>query len=891
VSGEEFVVAVDSPMVELDGETYSFCRSACARQFHEDPARYAGHLDRGIVPTLVLPETMADLRQGDASIAERTPTSGVGPAGGALLPARYAYIERIGSGSFGDVWRVRDRVLDRVLAMKLLRKELLDMKHMVARFLLEARITADLQHPGIVAVHDQGELADGGLWFTMKEVRGRTLRAVIEEVHAAAGPDGFREAPSGWTFRRLVDAFARISQAVAFAHSRGVMHRDLKPDNLMVGEFGEVLVMDWGLARHVRSLAEDSIDIVTEDISVDLTPLTQYGDIIGTPAYMPPEQALGQREKHCGASDVYALGAILYHLLCGRAPYVGSAVSVVRELRAGPPPRLAEVLRGKPPVPEELVALCEHAMERAIEDRYADAEPLAREVVAFLEGARLREQALAVLDEARALEPKIAELRLLASRRREEAQAALAHVQPFDPIEKKRPGWELEDEAAGFGRDAALHETAWLQTVHGALSLCAELPEAHALLADHYRERLSAAELAHHDEDAARCEALLRSHDRGQHAAILRGEGALSLVTDPPGATVHLERYEQQDRRLVPVDAGVLGETPLRELPLQRGSYRLRLRAPGRAEVLYPVLIERGVHWDGCAPGQQEPSPVALPLAEEIGPEDCYVPAGWCWTGGDAEAGDSLPPQHVWIDAFVIRRFPVTNREYLEFLNALLASGREAEALAACPKSVLGGGDAGGEQLAVRRDADGRFLFMEDAPGRPQQADWPALLVDWHGAGAYARWLAARTGLPWRLPNELEREKAARGADRRVCPWGNHLDATFACVAESQPGELSRASVAAYPLDESPYEVRGLAGNSRDWCVNAWRHEGPRVEGGRLLIDAAADDDQDFRAVRGGAWTSPLHASRSTWRFASRPDARRVTVGVRVVRSLIRTTG
>src|SRR6185503_904363 len=106
-----------------------------------------------------------------------------------------------------------------------------------------------LQHPGIVAIHDRGVLEDGRLWFTMREVRGRTLGEVIDEVHAASRPQGFREAPSGWTFRRLVDAFARIAQAVAYAHRRGVVHRDLKPDNLMVGEFGEVLVMDWGLAR------------------------------------------------------------------------------------------------------------------------------------------------------------------------------------------------------------------------------------------------------------------------------------------------------------------------------------------------------------------------------------------------------------------------------------------------------------------------------------------------------------------------------------------------------------------------------------------------------------------------------------------------------------------
>jgi serine/threonine-protein kinase len=458
-------------------------------------------------------------------------------------------------------------------------------------------------------------------------------------------------------------------------------------------------------------------------------------------------------------------------------------------------------------------------------------------------------------------------------------------VLPFDPNDKKRPGWALEDEAARLGREAALRETEWLQTVHGALTIHAELPEAHALLADHYRDRLSAAELAHHEEDAARFEALLRAHDRGRHAAFLRGEGALTLVTDPPGAVVRVERYELRDRRLVPVDQGVLGTTPLRAVPLIHGSYRLRISAPGRAEVLYPVLIERGGHWDGCAPGEREPCPIALPAEGELGPGDCYVPAGYCWTGGDPEAADSLPLRRVWIDAFVIRRFPVTNAEYLAFLNDLIDTGRLEEALTVCPRSELGMGDAGGGQLALLRDETGHFVLGADALGRPQQPDWPVVLVDWHAALAYARWLAARTGAAWRLADELEREKAARGVDGRRVPWGDQLDATFACVLDSHAGDIARVAVHHYDLDESQYRVRGLAGNSRDWCINRWRFEGPRVEGGRLVCEQAALDDPSYRAVRGGAWSSQLHLSRSACRFAARPDVRRMNVGLRLVRS------
>ncbi len=845
------------------------------------------------------------------------------PAGGrrpGLLPERYEDLGCLATGGFGEVWRVRDRVLHRILAMKVLRGSYVLSQHMRARFLTEARMTAQLQHPGIVAVHDQGELADGRLWFTMKEVRGRTLRAVIDEVHGAARADGFFEAPSGWTFRRLVDAFARITQAVAFAHSRGVMHRDLKPANLMVGEFGEVLVMDWGLARRVNHDLDDSLaglvsidlavghdggareppqtrtagddggvpldrDFDGEDPDLALPPeLTRHGDVLGTPAYMPPEQALGQREKHGRHSDVYALGAILYHLLCGSPPYSGSSRGVLRQVKAGPPPRLVDVLRGRPAVPDELVSICERAMRREIPERYADAEPLSRELTAFLEGARRREQALGVLDQATAMEPEIADMRGLALRRRGEAQTLLAEVQPFDPVEKKRGGWALEDEAAALGRKAALRETEWLQIVHGALSVHPELPEAHALLADHYRDQLSAAELAHEDEDAARFEAQLRAHDRGRHAAFLRGEGALSLVTDPPGAEVRLELFEPHDRRLVPTSLRHLGRTPLRAVPLQSGIYRLRLRAPGRAEALYPVLIERGAHWDGRAPGDPEPRPVLLLPEDELGPDDCYVPGGFCWTGGDPDAGDSLPLRRVWIDGFVARRFPVTNREYVAFLNDLVALGREPEALAACPRSQLGMADEVGERLAFGRDGE-RFVLIDDELGRPLDPTWPVVLVDWYGAQAFAAWLAASSGLGWRLPDELEREKAARGVDGRICPWGDHRDATFACTVESHNAQPVRASVESYPLDESPYGVRGLGGNSRDWCGNPWRRPGPLVQNDRLLPELATLDDPGFRAVRGGAWSSTLSMTRSAGRFGSMPGLRRGSVGLRVVRS------
>jgi serine/threonine-protein kinase len=803
-------------------------------------------------------------------------------APGALhLPPRYRDQGRIATGSFGEVRRVHDTQLGRVVAMKLLRADVASGAQSEARFLAETSLTAGLEHPGIVAVHDSGRLDDGRLWFTMREVRGRTLRDVIAEVHAAAGPEGFRETASGWTFRRLVDAFARVCQAVAYAHRRGIVHRDIKPDNLMTGELGEVMVMDWGLGRRLDDAEPEHLD-GSADLRVDPTSaqLTRHGDVLGTPAYMPPEQARGERALHGLPSDVYALGAVLYHLLAGRPPYRGSgALHVLRQVLEGPPVPVVEAAIGKS-VPAELAAICAKAMAREIGNRYPDAEALAGEVVAWLDGARRREQALDKVAWARAMEPEIVALRARAMEKRGEAQVRLDGVQPFDPVEKKEAGWALEDEARRLDVTAVLREVEWLEGLQSALTVDPDLPEAHAALADHHRERLLAAERAHQETDAVRAEAQLKAHDRGRYATLLRGEGALTLITDPPGAEVRLERYVLRGRRLVAEDCGVLGVTPIREAPLQKGSYRLRIQAPGRTEVLYPALIERGSHWDGVPPGESEALAMRLPEEGELGADECYVPAGWSWIGGDPDAADSLSARRIWIDGFVMGRFPVTCGEYLAFLDDLVETGHEAAAIAACPRQWMGPSDGREVRPVFARSADRRFVLPPDwAP------ELPVVLIDWHAASAYAGWRGRKTGRRVRLPNELEREKAARGADGRLLPWGNHLEATFACALESHRGSPERLAVTTYLADEGPHGVRGLAGNVRDWCLNLWKLGGPTVLGERLQLDAASPEDADFRSIRGGTWGSSMANSRAAARFGGRPEMWTLSVGARIARS------
>ncbi|MBL8679628.1 MAG: SUMF1/EgtB/PvdO family nonheme iron enzyme [Myxococcales bacterium] len=790
------------------------------------------------------------------------------------LPSRYVDLGVIGSGSFGEARRVRDVSLDRVLVLKLLHEDYIEDAQARWRFSAEARVTAALQHPGIVPVYDHGELADGRLWYAMKEVRGETLASILRDLHAGASPSGFEQTASGWTFRRVIEALARVAQTIAFAHKRGVIHRDLKPENLMVGEFGEVLVMDWGLAR--ERLDSDG-DAHTADAPARASSaLTHVGDVLGTPAYMPPEQALGDRSAHGPHSDVYALGAILFHVLAGRAPYEGDARVVVSSIREGRAPSLVDHA-GAPAIAEELRSTCERAMSRDPSARGTSAE-LANDLYAWLDGVRRREQALAALASAREAADAMNALREIAHRATSAARARWATLRPFDAIEAKRPAWALEAEAEAAGREAALAEANWLQRVHGVLSLDPELPAAHEALADHYRAALEAAERDRQPLDAARAEAMLRAHDRGQHAAFLRGEGVLSITTDPPGATVLLQRYEQHERRLVAVDVGVLGVTPLRDVRLERGSYRLLLRAEGRAEARYPVAIERAGRWQSAPPGEDEPWAIPLLARGEL--DDVYVPGSWAWLGGDPSAPDSLPRTRAWIDGFIVKRHPVTVREYLAFLDDLVATGLEDEALAAMPRLRKGHPT---HVDAVVQYESGRFSATA---GSGWTDSMPVTLIDWRAARRYARWYAARTNRAWRLPDEFEREKAARGVDGRHWPWGDLAEATFARVVEGQAAAPSPCSVDDHAGDESAYGVRGLAGNVRDWCAGVWTHEGPDVRGGRLRREHARDDDPEFRVLRGGAWGSSAYQGRAASRFGGRPDGAWQTVGCRLVRSV-----
>jgi eukaryotic-like serine/threonine-protein kinase len=794
---------------------------------------------------------------------------------------RYEDIGLIGQGGMGEVRRVWDRYLKRKLAMKILK---VDSGEKRQRFLEEARTTARLQHPAIVPVHDIGTLADGRPFFTMKEVHGKTLEDAIHQAHREWGAGG--DAGAGHSLAHLVGLLERACQGVAYAHGQGVLHRDLKPSNLMVGDFGEVLVLDWGLTRWFAGLESGPSGESGDPL------VTRAGTVMGTPMFMSPEQASGG-SRATTRSDVYSLGAVLYNLLSGVPPYFDAPREIRMPVTYGPPRELAERPflnpRG-PAIPPELKAICERAMARDPERRYASAGELAQALAAWLDGSERSQRAAEIVERASQMKTAISQLRAEAAALEAHAAELLASIPPFAPIDQKRPAWELQDGARALSSDADLEEIRFSQLLRGALTH-ADFPPAHALLAEHYRTLHAQAEAEKNRRAAARYEVLLRDHDDGRSADYLKGTGALTLSTEPSGARALLFRYEEWDRRLVPKFLSNLGQTPIRLHPLDMGSYLVKLSAPGRMDVHYPVFIERQQHWDAIRPGGTESYPIYLPAAGELGPEECYVAAGWFWAGGDPWAKHSLPAARLWLDGFIMARFPVTIAEYIEFLNDLASAGRGEEAaqhVPPLPSWEEGKTLVEQRELGVVLDASGRYRL----DGPPEKLRWPVTVINWHSAMAYAEWRAARSGAPWRLTAEMEHEKAARAVDARPFPWGHYLDPTFCCMRLShQSGRALKALVDEYPGDESPYGVRGLAGNVHCWCLDAFKMGGLQVVNG---IPVPPDVSKleglgaggVHRLMRGGSFRDAEDMCRAAYRDTPPAVYRDTTLGIRLARPL-----
>jgi eukaryotic-like serine/threonine-protein kinase len=332
-------------------------------------------------------ELVSRLQSGktDPSQQDRQETLHQGPLASSRLGPRFDLVRSLAKGGLGEVFVAHDQDLDREVALK----KILDSSQVSVdvrqRFIAEAKITGGLEHPGVVPVHGLGTLPNGQPYYVMRLIRGRSLDETLHEYHkqrekGKLGSDGDRR------FRALIRAIMDACYAIGYAHSRGVLHRDIKPQNIMLGKYGETLVVDWGLAKVLGSVPESvmlSELPMEEGRSGDSEP-TAMGSVLGTPGYMSPEQAMGRIDELDRRSDVFSLGATLYAVLTGRAPYCAekrfeNLEAAKRGVFDKPRAINVDISRG-------LEAICLKAMAFRSADRYTTAIDLAEDLESWVAG-------------------------------------------------------------------------------------------------------------------------------------------------------------------------------------------------------------------------------------------------------------------------------------------------------------------------------------------------------------------------------------------------------------------------------------------------------------------------------------------------------------------------
>lgn len=318
----------------------------------------------------------------------RWQTNGSLPLAAVSENERFEVLSEHARGGLGEVLLARDRQLNRQVALKRIRDKWADHDQAKIRFQLEAEITGRLEHPGVVPVYALGQHDDGEVYYAMRFIRGQSLEAAVLAYHEARGTNKIDMRSAD--FRNLLHRFMDVCNTIGYAHSRGIIHRDLKPANIMLGKYGETLVVDWGLAKQIGVKEDTLIDHGESCISSDLgsgSAPTQFGSAVGTPQYMSPEQATGRVDRMGPATDVFGLGATLYFILTNQPPQKNDSLdAVLNRVEHG---KFSTPTECESSVPAPLESICVKAMSRIPTDRYETATEMATDINNALAGQRV----------------------------------------------------------------------------------------------------------------------------------------------------------------------------------------------------------------------------------------------------------------------------------------------------------------------------------------------------------------------------------------------------------------------------------------------------------------------------------------------------------------------
>ena len=816
---------------------------------------------------------------------------------------RYLILERVGSGAMGVVYGAYDPELDRKVALKLLDGDGAGQDPIArARLLREAKAMARLTHPNVVVVHDVG-VFEGRVFLAMEFLGGGTLKSWL-----AARPR---------TTREVTQIFAAAGRGLGAAHAAGLVHRDFKPENVLLDKEGRPRVVDFGLAREASAGSETTDEDVgrsgpaagTRALALlpagdgsgettlnPLGTLTREGVIMGTPAYMAPEQFLGEATNE--QTDQFSFCVALYEALYGERPFGGdSLLRLVNNITDGK-------LR---PAPEnrEVPAWIRRAVLRGVQADPAQRWPSMAPLIAALEDdpvTRQRRRILAVVAGVLVVASLATGTQAIFQRRRQLERQVAAHLdqaaRASDASRSKAAALrDLRGRAfAAFDAPDRTHgESLWRQVLalipevdaatdraaqeyETALVLDPGRGDVRAKVADLlFENQLLAEELRR--EDRRRALAARLEHQGGGRAQQVAREapGVVVLRTNPAKATASIERYHEGPtgrRDLQPLGQTVAPDQPATIAP---GSYRLLIRAPDYADTFYPFELHRGEHLE-----------IELDLlpAAAVPPGFVYVPPGDFWFG-DADERlrtqflDTVPIHRRHTVGYLIARHETTYREWINYLEALPVGARAGQlpdvSTALRGWLQLRPGAAGWhltfQPTSQRYDAGTGEPFVYAGRDRRARQDWrefPVAGTAPADAERYTRWLRDTGRVPGaRLCSELEWERAARGADDRSYPHGDGLeadDANFDLTYGRVDSAFGPDVAGAHPASRSPFGVDDLAGNVFE------------------LTHSSVTADEFV--IRGGAYYFNAATCRLTNRNQVPATFRDVTTGIRVCASL-----
>jgi len=775
----------------------------------------------------------------------------------------------IGIGGIGTVFSAHDPVLHREIAIKILRPAYRNQLNYVTGFIREARITAQIDHPNVIPVHQLGVFDDAGAYFTMKRVEGVTLANILHKLK-----ENDPETIKTYTRQRLLEIFVSICNGVAFAHSKGIIHRDLKPANIMVGDYGEVFIADWGLAIYRKendnsnSARKIELGALPEDPGADENE-ESLNKISGTPAFMAPEQVTGTTADVDEQTDVYALGTILYSILTWeQSPYDGA--STVTQLMRDVVYRKFLRPRRRAPrrrIPFELEAITLKAMDHDKSRRY-------KTVIALLSDVRnhlakypvsaysplplyrffklIRRRPLVPVTLLAALLTLAAWNATLALQNHLEAQTVMSNVlNSLDSCESSRnmatsARNKLNDiftqtgKTETYGNADALRRrflqagneftiscnNAWEDLLYLAqlnidkaklIPLFTRLMTNQvqfALAVNHESLLDQAAERFHQLPENLSEKIMEYSPDlRRKVEMIEKNEGELSVSITPADVQLSAVKLQNNDPEK-PSESAEPMPLILKTAPevntLQAGLYLITAQRGNRKIMQFPVAVERD---------QQEILKLDIPA--RFPDNMIYIPGGSFIFGertfDDQQARTQLP-------GFFIARNEVTIAEYLEFWKSIEDKNLRERYRARVNAPT-------GRQLVPLWDDQGNLL----APYLPLM---PVIGVTSEAAEAYCSYMSGKSSLNYRLPTALEWEKAARGVDGRDYVWGSEYFDNHACVSSDSSAVVRSVPVtaASYPLDKSVYGVYDMTGNARELVTNPGSRQYYTAKGGSFKL-------------------------------------------------------